>query len=143
HCTDICPIVSHEFVDAYRDLGREGRGVEFIAINVNPYHLTVGAMAAFSRAHQLDSIPTWHFFTGPIGTLKPLWAKYGITVIARGPNADVVHSSIVFFIGPNGKERFIAAPTDDHTKSGTAYLPTGQLTSWGRGIGLVAQDLAH
>jgi len=141
HCTDICPIVSQEFIDAYHDLAGSHPSVIFLAVNVNPYHLSVADVAAFSEEHQLASIPTWHFFTGPLATLRTVWARYGIEVQARGPNADVIHSSIVFFISSNGKERFVAAPTDDHTKSGVAYLPGGQLSAWGRGIALVAADI--
>lgn len=141
HCTDICPIVSQEFIDAYHNLAGSHPSVVFLAVNVNPYHLSVADVAAFSEEHQLASIPTWHFFTGPLATLRTIWARYGIEVQARGPNADVIHSSIVFFIASNGKERFVAAPTDDHTKAGVAYLPAGQLSAWGRGIALVAADI--
>jgi len=143
HCTDICPIVSQEFVDAYHDLGKTASRVAFVAVNVNRYHLSVADVAAFSREHSLDTIPSWRFLTGPLPALRTIWRHYAIEVEARGPNADVVHSSIVYFIGPNGKERYVAAPTDDHTKAGVAYLPSGQLSSWGRGMALVARDLAH
>lgn len=98
-------------------------------------------MAAISCEHRLDAIPTWHFFTGPLATLRSTWAHYGIEVESRGPNADVVHSSIIYFIGPGGRERFIAAPTDDHSKSGIAYLPAGDLSAWGQGIAQVARTL--
>ena len=64
HCTDICPIVSDEFTDAYRDLGKLAGKVVFAAVNVNQYHRAVADVAAFSREHQLSSIPGWHFFTG-------------------------------------------------------------------------------
>ena len=37
HCTDICPLVSQEFIDTYHDLGRSGRDVVFAAVNVNQY----------------------------------------------------------------------------------------------------------
>ena len=143
HCTDICPIVSQEFVDAYHDLGKAASRVAFIAVNVNRYHLSVAAVAAFSREHSLDTIPSWRFLTGPLATLRTIWQRYAIEVEARGPNGDVVHSSIVYFIRPNGEERYLASPTDDHTKTGAAFLPSGQLSSWGKGIALVASDLAR
>ena len=38
HCTDICPIVSEEFMNAYHDLGALAGKVVFAAINVNSYH---------------------------------------------------------------------------------------------------------
>ena len=56
HCTDICPIVSAEFTDAYRDLGRQAGRVVFAAVNVNQYHHAVADVAAYSRA-QADLHP--------------------------------------------------------------------------------------
>lgn len=140
HCVDICPIVSQEFVDAHRDLGTAA-SVVFVAVNVNPYHASVADVADFSAEHQLDSIPTWHFFTGSAQALSAVWHAYGVDVEAPNPNADIVHSSFVYFIDPHGDERYLANPTDDHTANGTAYLPAGQLTSWGRGIAAVARSL--
>ncbi len=141
HCTDICPIVSQEFVDAYHDLGPLGRKVVFVAINVNRYHASVAAVARFSAEHDLTSIPTWHFLTGPVPLLRKAWKQYGIAVQAPSPNADIIHSSIVYFIAPNGKERYLASPQVDHTKAGKAFLPVPQLSGWGRGIALVARSM--
>ncbi len=141
HCVDICPIVSQEFVDAYHDLGPDASKVTFVAVNVNRYYVGVADVATFSREHQLTSIPSWHFFTGAAGDLEGVWNAYGIDVQNPGPNADVVHSSFVFFIGPDGRERYLANPTDEHTSNGTAYLPPGQITSWAQGIAVVARSL--
>ena len=143
HCTDICPIVSQELVDAQHELAAVRPDTVFLAVNVNKYHGRVADVAAFSRVHQLDSIPTWHFLTGPLPVLRRIWSDYGVSVDARGPNADVVHSSLTYFIGPTGKERFLASPWVDHTQAGSAYLPTGTVASWGRGIADVAADLAR
>jgi cytochrome oxidase Cu insertion factor (SCO1/SenC/PrrC family) len=141
HCTDICPIVSQEFVDAFHDLGATGRGTVFLGINVNPFHNTTTDMLAYSHEHGLDSIPNWHFVTGSVPALKEVWRDYGISVDAPSPDADVVHSSEVFFIDSQGVERFSASPMDYHTASGTAYLPAADLTRWGQGIAVVVQQL--
>jgi cytochrome oxidase Cu insertion factor (SCO1/SenC/PrrC family) len=142
HCTDICPIVSREFIDAYRDLGATAARVVFLAVNVNPYHAKVADMAAYSAEQGLNTVPSWHFFTGQVAALRAVWGRYGVLVDAPGPDADVIHTSAVYFIDPSGHERFVAEPMDDRTASGTAYLPAGQLTSWGHGIALVARQLA-
>jgi len=141
HCTDICPIVSQEFVDAYRDLGKEASRVVFVGVNVNQYHAGVSDVASFSQEHQLDSIPSWHFFTGSVNALQAVWYDYGVEVEAPNPNSDIIHSSFVYFIDPSGHERYLGNPTDDHTASGAAYLPAGPLASWGEGISLVARSL--
>jgi cytochrome oxidase Cu insertion factor (SCO1/SenC/PrrC family) len=142
HCTDICPIVSAEFVKAYHDLGPLAGQVVFAAINVNAYHARVQDMAKYTRAQQLNTIPSWHFFTGPVPALKSVWRGYDIQVYAPNPNADVQHTSAVYFIDPQGRERYLASPEVDHTKSGASYLPASQQIAWGHGIALVARQLA-
>ena len=114
HCTDICPIVSQEFVDAYHELGAHAGKVAFVAINVNQYHASVADMAAYSAQHQLNTIPAWHFFTGPLAALKTAWRDYDIQVEAPNPNADIIHTSAVYFIDPQGREAFLASPMVDH-----------------------------
>jgi cytochrome oxidase Cu insertion factor (SCO1/SenC/PrrC family) len=141
HCTDICPLVSQEFVDAYHDLGRSAPNVIFAAVNVNQYYNRVPDVLAYSRAHQLIAIPGWHFLTGPAAALRAVWRAYGVEVQAPSPDADIVHTSAVYFIGPSGTERYLAEPMADHTSSGAAYLPAGQIAAWGRGIALVARTL--
>ncbi|HUZ26848.1 MAG TPA: SCO family protein [Streptosporangiaceae bacterium] len=142
HCVDICPIVSQEFIDAYRDLGRSAAAV-FIAVNVNPYYHSVANVTAYSREHQLTTIPSWHFFTGPLASLRSTWRAYGISVQAPSRNADVLHTSEVIFIDARGRERYVAAPMADYTAKGQAYLPAGPLTEWGQGIAQVARALGR
>lgn len=142
HCTDICPIVSAEYVDAYHDLGKLAPKVVFAAVNVNQYHAAVTDMMAYSREHQLITIPDWHFFTGPVPALRTVWGDYNVQVEAPSPDADVVHSSVVYFIDPSGRERFVASPMADHTSSGSSYLPADQIAAWGQGIAQVARTLA-
>jgi len=142
HCTDICPIVSQEFVDAYHKLGPAARNVAFVAINVNQYHASVADMAAYSRQEDLNTIPSWHFFTGSVPALKTAWRDYHIAVEAPNPDADIVHTSALYFIDPQGQEAFLADPMVDHTKKGTAYLPAKQIAQWATGIALVAHHLA-
>jgi cytochrome oxidase Cu insertion factor (SCO1/SenC/PrrC family) len=143
HCTDICPIVSKEFIDAYHDLGSEASRMVFVAVNVNAYHHGVADVAAFTREQQLNTIPFWHFLTGPVASLRAVWQAYDVDVYAPNPNADIVHTSVVYFIDPNGEERFAANPMVDHTSNGTDYVPLAQQASWGRGIALIARQLAR
>ena len=143
HCTDICPIVSHEYVNAYHDLGSLAGKVVFAAVNVNQYHAAVSDMMAYSREQRLVTIPGWHFLTGPVPDLRKVWDGYEIAVQAPSPDADIVHTSAVYFIDPADRERFVATPMDDRTSSGAAYLPAGQITAWGQGIAQVARVLAR
>ena len=143
HCTDICPIVSAEYVDAYHDLGSLASKVVFAAINVNQYHAGVADMMAYSREQRLITIPDWHFFTGTVPALRAAWSGYNVSVEAPSPNADIVHSSLVYFIDPSGRERFLASPQVDHNASGGSFLPADQISAWGQGIAQVAKVLAR
>ena len=142
HCTDICPIVSQEFIAAYHDLGRLASQVVFVAVNVNHYHLQVADLAAFSSEQRLTTIPSWHFVTGSYASLQAVWRAYNVGVDAPGPNADVLHSSVMYFIDRQGRERYLASPMVDHSPAGSAYLPADQLAAWGQGIAQVARHLA-
>jgi cytochrome oxidase Cu insertion factor (SCO1/SenC/PrrC family) len=143
HCVDICPLVSKEFVNAYHDLGKAASHVVFIAVNVNQYFSSVASVATFSSEHQLDTIPSWRFLTGSTIDLKAVWRNYGVTVVVPNPKADIVHTSVIYFIDARGRERYVATPEADHTSSGTSFLPTASLTAWGRGIALVAKSLVR
>jgi len=142
NCVDICPIVSQEFIDANKDLGPAAKNAVFLAINVNRYHTDVASMQRYSQEHHLGDIPSWHFLTGNYSQLQKSWAGYGVSVNAPSPTADVVHTSIAYFIDPQGIQRFVAFPMTDHTASGAAYLPAGPLAQWGLGISLVLKSLS-
>jgi len=142
HCTDLCPIVSQEFIAAYQDLGRLASRVVFVAVNVNHYHLQVADVAAFSSEQRLTTIPSWHFVTGTYPSLQAVWQAYNVAVYAPGPNADVQHSSVMYFIDRQGRERYLASPMVDHTPAGSSYLPADQITTLGQGIAQVARQLS-
>ncbi len=80
---------------------------------------------------------------GQVASLKAVWRAYAIEVQPRGRNADVIHTSEVFFIDPRGRERYVATPMADYTPKGTAYLPAGSLAAWGQGIAELARVLGH
>jgi len=110
-------------------------------VAVTLYFNRVRDVLAYSQAHQLVSLPGWHFFTGPVAALHAVWRDYDVEVQAPNPDADIVHTSAIYFIGPGGTERYLASPMADHASNGTAYLPAGQISAWGRGIALVARTL--
>jgi cytochrome oxidase Cu insertion factor (SCO1/SenC/PrrC family) len=142
HCVDICPLVSQEYIDAYHDLGAAASKAVFVAVNVNPYYRQIADVATYSRAHQLTTIPSWHFLTGPAGSLRAVWRGYDIAVAAPNPHADVVRTSVVYFIDPEGRERYVAAPDGRPHLEGRG-IPAGRSAQrLGRGIALVARDLA-
>ena len=141
HCTDICPIISQEFKDAYQSLGAQADRVAFVSVNVNPFHTAESDVNTFTTDQGLNTVPDWYFLTGAVSDLRVAWHNYAIAVQAPSPTADVVHSDNMYFIDASGHERWMALPTDDQTANGTSYLPAAQVHEWGVGIASVARRL--
>jgi len=78
-----------------------------------------------------------------VPALQTVWRDYNVEVSAPNPDADIIHSSAVYFIDAQGRERFLASPMVDHTANGTSYLPLAQISDWAGGIARLARDLAH
>ncbi|MCL6444103.1 MAG: redoxin domain-containing protein [Alicyclobacillus sp.] len=72
-CTDICPIVSQEFIRADKTLGDTSKSTVFLGVNVNQYHESTADVLAFSRSEGLQKLPNWHFLTGSTAALKHVW----------------------------------------------------------------------
>jgi cytochrome oxidase Cu insertion factor (SCO1/SenC/PrrC family) len=108
-CTAMCPIVSQEFVSANKALGPASRRVAFVAINVNQNHESTAALRAFSKKHGLTSMSNWYFLTGSTAQLTAVWRDWGIEVIPN-KTGDVIHTTVVYFIDPQGRTRFAAFP---------------------------------
>ena len=87
-------------------------------------------------------IPNWHFLTGPAADLEGVWNEYGIRVHASCGGA-IAHSSIIYFIAPDGTERYIAASMGAHLSTGPIDLPAIRPADWRQGIALVARNLIH
>ena len=121
-CTDICPIVSQEVLDANKLLKDKSAQVEYIGVNVNQYHASRDDILQYSKEHRLQTLSNWHFVTGNTDQLQKIWKNYGIDVVPT-PTGDVQHSSFIYFIDPQGKERYIANP--DNSKASIPDWATG------------------
>lgn len=126
----ICPIVSQEAIMADREMGDKSKQVEFIAVNVNEYHSSKQDVMQFSQSHGLSELPNWHFVTGDKASLQAVWKAFNIEVVPN-PDGDVEHSVDMYFIDPQGNERYVAYP-DNEQKS---------ISQWGKGIAYFAEKL--
>lgn len=103
HCHDICLLYAPDMLAAARDLGSLARQVEFVGINVNPFHTRPAAVAGFTRREHLSRLPHWHFLTGTPSALRKVWHSYGETVEVRGHS--VQHEGVIYFLGRRGREQ--------------------------------------
>jgi cytochrome oxidase Cu insertion factor (SCO1/SenC/PrrC family) len=111
-CTDICPLVSKELIDANKQLGSKANNVVYIGLNVNEYHNKVKDVKAFSDQHGLSTLKNWYFLTGSPNILKKIWKAYGIAVVPS-KTGDVMHTSNIVFVNSNGKEVYEGTPQND------------------------------
>ncbi|HZD87224.1 MAG TPA: SCO family protein [Gaiellaceae bacterium] len=130
HCTDVCPIVSQEYVEAAHLLGRKLSQVAFVGVNVNQFAESRAAVLRFSREHRLTTLPNWYFVTGSTAQLRRVWRDYSVTVTPT-KTGDVKHSSVMYFIGRRGRLRYLAFPDDNKAK----------IRTWAHGITTVARSL--
>ncbi|NNN12283.1 MAG: SCO family protein [Acidimicrobiaceae bacterium] len=128
-CTDICPIVAKELVDADKQLGSAASNVAFVAVNVNQYHESTAELRQFSKSHGLSNLKNWYYFTGSTSQLKAVWKEFGIFV-QPNPTGDVVHTSYYYFLGPNGQAKYVAQ---------AARVSGSQIEQWGQGIAVFSQ----
>lgn len=138
-CTDICPIVAQELINAYHDLGSRASDVVFVAVNVNASHNATRWLRAFIAKHGLASVPTFHYVTGSPAALRAVWADYKITVKVDPSTGKVYHSEGMYFIAPGGAQRYEATPFANLRKNGTGWLPKATITQWGQGIAQYAK----
>ena len=113
-CTNLCPIISHEYALAAKRLASTTSEVEFVAVNVNARHAKVSDVAAFSRKYGLERLPHWHFLTGPPNVLKRVWKAYGVSVYDT-PSSGVVHGVDMYFIDDQSRMRWLASPGYDQS----------------------------
>lgn len=113
-CTDICPLVSEELIDANKQLGSLSKDVVYIGLNVNEDHNKVQDVKAFTDQHGLSKLKNWYFLTGSPDNLKKVWKAYGIAVVPN-KDGDVMHTSALIFIDSKGKEVYEGTPQNDQT----------------------------
>lgn len=129
-CTSVCPLISQEVIYAARALGSANSRVTFVGINVNQFHARPADVLAFSRNHYLTRLANWEFLTGSTAQLRRAWHQYLIAVLPSR-TGDVTHSELMYFVDPQGRERWLAIP-----EANQAAVP-----DWGRAIALVVRHM--
>jgi protein SCO1/2 len=110
-CTDVCPLVAGKLREADRLLGALGRDVSFLAVTVDPERDTPARMTEYSTRWQVPE--RWHFLTGAVRELEPIWRYYWVGAIRRAARGDaatiadyeVEHAAPVHLIDRAGRIR--------------------------------------
>src|SRR5579884_1353551 len=98
-CTTVCPLTTTAMLEAKAMLGAAGSRVQLLGVAANPTDTSVKWVRAYSAAHQMTY--RWHFLTGPLPQLKPVWRAYGIqAALLRG---QIDHTPALYVISRQGR----------------------------------------
>jgi cytochrome oxidase Cu insertion factor (SCO1/SenC/PrrC family) len=84
-------------------------------VAANPLHQTLDNVRHFIKIHQLEGVKDFYFVTGTPAKTRPVWNRYGITVVNEPGDLMSIHSDYMFIIKPSGRLRWIIP--DDPLKS--------------------------
>ena len=139
NCPDVCPIITTQLRETFRDLTDVEDQVEFIAVSVDPERDTVSEAHDFLEKWGL--VNDWSYLVGTEGQLEPIWKAYFVDPAVddrnqlQTSNPDsapaqttgaldslsqqitnaylVIHSSPVFLIDREGQRRVVfTSPLD-------------------------------
>lgn len=130
-CTDSCPLISQEIIDANQQLGSSASNVVYIGFNVNENHVSVQDVKAYSDQHGLSKLSNWYFLTGTPDQLKKVWQAYGISVVPS-QNGDVQHTSALFFV--TTQDQIIYEGTPENNK--------GTMSEWSNAISFLIKNMS-
>jgi cytochrome oxidase Cu insertion factor (SCO1/SenC/PrrC family) len=137
-CNDICPVMAAEIAQADADLGAEAAHVEFVTVNTDPSALSVSGLAGAEAASKLSTLSNWTILTGPLSTMDAIWRSYGIAITVVQKTGAEAHNNFVYFIDPQGREIYRAAPFANESRSGIYSLPSSDIDRWATGIAAYA-----
>jgi protein SCO1 len=109
HCADVCPLIVEKLKAAQGQLGRRARGVQILAVSVDPRGDTPRAVRAFLRAHRMTG--RMEYLLGSRRELARVWRRYGIAVDATPEDREVGHSATVVGITATGRRRTLYPAT--------------------------------
>jgi len=112
-CEEVCPLTALHLRIAFERMKREEVDVSqvaFLGVNVNVEANMPEDVMAFTRKFGLDSVPSWHFLTGTVDQLEPVWKAYDITVHPQ-EEGEIIHTPGVYIIDEQGERRwYVSTP---------------------------------
>ncbi|MDQ6817884.1 MAG: SCO family protein [Actinomycetota bacterium] len=101
HCPDVCPLIVAGLAAAQRQLGREARRVQILAVTVDPRRDTPADVRSFLAAR--DALGRMDYLLGTVRELLPIWKAWQVGV-TLGPGKVIAgHSAMVYGITASGR----------------------------------------
>jgi protein SCO1/2 len=113
HCPDVCPTTLANLAHARSALGAAGRNVTVAFVTVDPQRDTPAVLRSFVALFDRSFVG----LTGTPAQLAPVYRAYHVThsivpAPASAAGYDVSHTSLVYFIGRDGRLRGYGDWTD-------------------------------
>ncbi len=105
HCPDVCPLTAEKLHATMQGLGSNAQQVAVLAVSMDPKGDTAAAAQNFSKVHKLGDY--FHFLIGTHNELAPVWASYSVDAQAATSSGSVNHSSAIYVIDKQGRERVL------------------------------------
>jgi protein SCO1/2 len=112
-CPDVCPLALTKITEAMQILGPEAEAVLPVFITVDPEHDTPEVM----KSYLANFHPHFLGLTGSPDAVKQAETAYRVYA-AKKAEANVVHSDVIFLMGPDGS--YVAQFASDATSSAIA-----------------------
>ncbi len=112
HCTDECPFIASKLRDASELLGNDGADVDFVIITTDPERDTPSLLAAYSK--EFGMYDRWHFVTGTLDQLAPLWKAYDVEVTVDKNTIDTLDMSDIRDLESKGLNRGLSDADVSH-----------------------------
>ncbi len=100
-CRGLCPLTAVH-LDTVA-LESRTRDLSVLAVSVDPKGDTKNAVRAFVRSHGLHA--EFHYLTGSVGTLRPIWSAYHVSSARYGSHA--YHTLYTMLIDRSGRDRVL------------------------------------
>lgn len=111
HCPDVCPALFGHLINVQRNMeDRIGDDVEMVLISVDPERDT----PEWLNQRTEDMNGRWHFLTGSLQELEPVWSDFGVRVEKQGE--FVGHTGVTYLVSSEGLmiTRYPAYATFEH-----------------------------
>ena len=105
-----------------------------LTVNTDPAATSLASAQKAEESTPLKSLPGWHFLTGTIQQLDPVWKAYGVTIEMQASTQIVSHNDVLDFIDPEGRLLYRATPFGNESSNGTFSLAPGTEKLFASGI---------
>jgi len=102
HCPDVCPLITANLQTRLAQLGLKARGVQVIAVSVDPRGDTPKAVADFLHVHEMTG--RMEYLLGSARHLGRTWKAWNVGSQKDASNPEfVAHSALVYGVSASGK----------------------------------------